>query len=99
MEQYVSTDVCNERRENAAERFSRDKERLDKVEVTNEDLKQITVRLDTLIEKQAQQIENHEERIETLEKHPSQLWDRVLFALIGAVCSGLVGILMNGIHP
>jgi wobble nucleotide-excising tRNase len=95
-EHYVTEEVCGERQKNAADRFCRGRERLDKVEVTNEDLKQITVRLDTLIEKQAQQIENHEERIEVLEKRPSQLWDRLVYAIIGAVCSGLVGFLMSG---
>ncbi len=35
------------------------------------------------------------ESIETLKKRPGWLWDKVVVALIGAVCGALIGLLFN----
>ncbi len=35
------------------------------------------------------------ESIETLKKRPGYLWDKLIIALVGAVCGALVGIFFN----
>lgn len=92
---YVTDEVCTERQKNAADKFGRDKERLDKIEVTNEDLKQITVRLDVVIEQQKEQLSNLDKRVGILESRPSKIWDRIVFALIGAFATGVAGAIIG----
>ena len=93
-ENYVAEEVCIERQKNAAERFDRDKERLGKAEITIEDLKQITARLDVIIERQDKQIENLDRRVGTLESKPGRLWDKLIYALIGAFVTGIAGAIL-----
>ncbi|HEX2986116.1 MAG TPA: hypothetical protein VHO71_04800 [Caproiciproducens sp.] len=71
-------EVEEERQKRMDERFARDKERLDKVEVTTEDLKQIVVRLDVVIEDQRKQLANHEQRLVEMESKPARRWEAVI---------------------
>lgn len=93
-EKYVTEEVCIERQKNAAERFSRDKERLEKSEITIEDLKQITARLDVIIERQDKQIENLDKRVGVLESKPAKLWDTLIAEIIKCLTSGVIGALL-----
>lgn len=92
---YVTEEVCRERQQNAADKFARDKERLGHVEITTEDLKQITARLDVIIERQDKQLESLDKRVGVLENRPGKLWDRIVFALIGAFATGIAGAVIG----
>ena len=52
-----------ERQKRMDERFERDQARLDKLEITNEDLKQLTARMGVILENQEKQLANHEKRL------------------------------------
>lgn len=71
-----------ERQKRMDERFDRDKERLDKAEVTNEDLKQITARMDVIIENQQKQLTNHEKRLVEMENKPAKRWDLIVNSVL-----------------
>jgi len=70
-------DAEEERQKRMDERFQRDRERLEKLEVTNEELKNITTRLDIIIENQQKQLEAHEKRIVEIESRPSRRWETI----------------------
>jgi anti-sigma-K factor RskA len=71
-------EVDEERQRRMDERFARDKERLDRVEITNEDLKQLTARMGVILENQEKQIANHEKRLADMESKPARRWDIIV---------------------
>jgi hypothetical protein len=71
-------ELNEERQKRMDERFARDRERLEHLEVTNEDLKQITARMDVIIENQQKQLENHEKRIMEIESKPARRWESMV---------------------
>lgn len=94
-QQYVGEEVCTERQKNAAERFSRDKERLDRQEEKTEKISDLSIQMGEMLKRHDDELQNHEQRISTMENKPRQLWDRLIFALIGALASGLIGMLLQ----
>ena len=94
----VTEEVCTERQKNAAERFSRDKERLDKVEdrqgkqeERTQKIETLTVQTAEILKNQTDTLKNHDQRLDVLESKPGKLWDRLVFALIGALATGIAG--------
>lgn len=75
-------EVEEERQKRMDERFDRDKERLENLEVTSRDLKEITVRMDTIIENQQKQLANHEQRLAEMESKPGRRWDVIVNAVL-----------------
>ena len=90
----VTEEVCTERQKNAAERFSRDKERLDKVEDRQGKQEERTQKIETLTVQTAEILKNHDQRLDVLESKPGKLWDRLVFALIGALATGIAGAII-----
>lgn len=96
-EQYVTDEVCRERQKNAAERFGRDKERLDKQEEKMEKVSDLSIQMGEMLKRHDDELQDHEQRIASMEKKPGQLWDRLVFALIGALATGTVGVVISAI--
>lgn len=90
----VTEEVCTERQKNAAERFSRDKERLDHQEEKMEKISELSIQMGEMLKRDDLRLDNHEQRISVMEKRPGQLWDRLVFALIGALATGVIGTLL-----
>ena len=102
--EYVADEVCNERQKNAADKFSRDKERLDKVEDRQDKQEERTQKIETLtvqtaeiLKNQTDTLKDHDQRLDVLESKPGKLWDRLVFALIGALATGIAGALLTTI--
>ena len=87
-------EVDEERQKRMDERFARDQARLDKLEVTNEDLKQLTARMGVILERQDKQLDDHGRRIECIEGKPARRWDVIVNAalqwLVVAVLAAIV---------
>lgn len=96
-EQYVTEEVCTERQKNAAERFARDKERLDLQEKKMEKVSDLSIQMGEMLKRHDDELQNHDKRLETLESKPGRLWDRVIFALIGAIASGFVAMAFDSL--
>ena len=71
-----------ERQKRMDERFARDQARLDKLEITNEDLKQLTARMGVILENQAKQLDDHNRRLESIESKPARRWDIIINAAL-----------------
>lgn len=93
---YVAEEVCTERQKNAAERFGRDKERLDKAEEKMEKISDLSIQMGEMLKRDDQRLDNHDQRLDALESKPGKLWDRLVFALIGALASGIITAILAG---
>ena len=92
---YVTEDLCKERRCVQNERFSRDQERLGKGEGKIDSVEKAVVLLTEMAKQTKEELSDHDKRLETLEHRPSLLWDKVIFGIISAIVSGGVAILFN----
>lgn len=92
---YVTEDLCHERRCRQDERFSRDQERLGKGEDKIDTMEKAIVYLTENAKRTNEELSDHDKRLATLEHRPSLLWDKVIFGIISAVVSGGVAILFN----
>ena len=98
----VRYSVCEEHKKVIDERFARDKERLDHMETKLDDVQTLSIQMgeilkkyDDKIEGQSRELESHEARIKTLEIKPAKLWDKLVYAALGALASGLVALIIN----
>lgn len=99
----VTEQMCAARRQLDDERFARDKSRLGKAEARLdrlEDLMRVNsecnVKLTALIEKNAEKVDDHEERITEIEKKPGTYWDKVIAGIIGAAVAALMALVLSG---
>lgn len=79
------------------ERFARDKERITKSEDNIEKVTTLTVQMAEIIKQNNLKLEDHEQRLDTLEGRPSAWLDRIMAAIIGAVITGMVAAILAGI--
>lgn len=97
----VNENLCKERMKLQDERFARDKQRIDKVEkrlddVENEqsDAGKALLKLTAMEEADRERLNDHDRRIETLEKKPNQVMDKAITAGISALTSaGVAGMI------
>ncbi|MGJ4851424.1 hypothetical protein ACH6CV_14370 [Bacillota bacterium Meth-B3] len=82
------TNMCDER-------FSRDKQRLDKQEATLDEIKMLNVKLTEMIERHDEAVRKHDDRLAAIEKQPADTWGKVKAAIIGAVASGIAMAAIN----
>ena len=98
----VMQSVCAEHKRILDERFARDKERLDGMEKKLDEVQALSIQMGEILKKyddkldgQSRELESHEARIKTLEIKPAKLWDKLVYALLGALASGLVSVLAS----
>ncbi len=79
------------------ERFTRDKERIEKLEAKMETVADLSIRIGLLIEKSDKRAEDHEERISAMESRPAKWFDHIVSAGIGAMIAAVVSAAMHAI--
>lgn len=94
-EKCVTERECEVYREMQKERFGRDKERLDDLEQLTREISICNTRLAALAETHTERLGDHDRRIDTIEKRPGSLWDKVIFGIISAVVSAVVSIFLS----
>ncbi len=77
------------------ERFKRDNERLVSLERMQEDFLKLSGQLTEILKNQARQLDDHDERICTLEKKPGLWLDRIAGALLSALIAAAVAYLTS----
>lgn len=99
----VTEAMCAARRQLDDERFARDKSRLgkaearlDKLEDLAHEISECNVKLTALIEKNAETVADHEDRITEIEKKPGTYWDKVIAGIIGAAVAALMALVIAG---
>lgn len=98
----VRYSVCEEHKKVIDERFARDKERLDHMETKLDEVQTLSIQMGEILKKyddklegQSRELESHEARIKTLEVKPAKLWDKLVYALLGALASGFAALIVN----
>ena len=98
----VRYSVCEEHKKVIDERFARDKERLDHMETKLDEVQTLSIQMGEILKKyddklegQSRELESHEARIKTLEVKPAKLWDKLVYALLGALASGFAALVVN----
>lgn len=90
MDNYVSEELCRERRCLQDERFSRDRERLEKGEDKIDSVEKAVVLLTEMAKQTKEDLADHDKRLETLEHRPNMWLDKGIAAGISAVVSGII---------
>ena len=96
MNNPVTTAYCQEHGKVVDERFKRDKEDLQRHEDTLKKLSELTAEISALVRQNNEDIDDHENRISTLEKKPSLWLDRLISGIIAAVVAALVAAVLKG---
>ena len=98
----VRYSVCEEHKKVIDERFARDKERLDHMETKLDEVQTLSIQMGEILKKydeklegQSRELESHEARLKTLEIKPARLWDKLVYALLGALASGFAALIVN----
>ena len=98
----VRYSVCEEHKKVIDERFARDKERLDHMETKLDEVQMLSIQMGEILKKyddklegQSRELESHEARLKTLEIKPAKLWDKLVYALLGALASGFAALIVN----
>lgn len=98
----VRYSVCEEHKKVIDERFARDKERLDHMETKLDEVQTLSIQMGEILKKyddklegQSRELESHEARLKTLEVKPAKLWDKLVYALLGALASGFAALIVN----
>ena len=90
-------DLEHERRLAEAEARSKsNSHRLDKLEDLMRVNSECNVKLTALIEKNAEKVDDHEDRITEIEKKPGTYWDKVISGIIGAAVAALMALVLSG---
>jgi hypothetical protein len=79
------------------ERFGRDKERLDAYETGLQEVQKLSVQMGEMIKRHDSQIENHEQRLASIEKQPADQYGKVKMAVVTAVISVMVSGIMTAV--
>jgi hemerythrin len=91
----VSQEVCDERHKALEIYLSNDKNKLAKHDGEIRDVQEAIVRLTILLEKHHNEIEDHEERIRSIETKPAKRWESMIVQIISllavAAAGGLIG--------
>lgn len=89
MEEYISKEVCNERKCTMDERFARDKADILTLQEEMLALTKLVSELATMQRASAETQHEHEKRIHALELQPAGRWDKLITGIVGAVAGGL----------
>lgn len=79
------------------ERFARDKERIQKAEDNIEKITTLTLQMGEIIKQNNTKLDDHEQRLDTLEGRPSAWLDRIIAAVVGAIITGAVAAVLAGL--
>ena len=93
-EKFVTEDLCALRAKAFGERFARDKERLDKIEMLTQEVSKCNIQLTEIIHVQGETIREHGERLHEIERQPKKLWDNLMAAIIAASVSAVMAYLL-----
>jgi len=96
-EDYVTREVCNERKCIMDERFARDKADITTLQEEMLALTKLVSELATMQRANTETQHEHDKRIHALEMQPAGRWDKLITVLITAVATGLGTMALNAV--
>lgn len=95
MSEHVEEAVCRERQRIQAERFARDRERLEKGEQKIDTIEKAVVYLTEQSRHQDRELADHETRLDAIEHRPGAFIDKVVTALVSAGIAAAITVVVN----
>lgn len=95
MSELVTKEVCDERKRNTTDRLTKTEMQYDKLADNQRRIETLSIQMGEILKMHTSTIHNHETRLSAVEKRPAQLWDKLVFGLLGAVTSMVVAFIMN----
>lgn len=102
MAEPVTENLCAERMKVQNERFARDLERIQSLEDTCEELRELSIQMGELLKKYDEELRDHrqqlkeqDERVTAIEQRPAKWWEKLTGAIITALGSALGGCLLT----
>ena len=89
MEENVSKKEYEVRNQLVDERFTRDKERIEKLEDMCADLQNLSTQMGALLKKYDEQLEEQKASIREIEKKPGKHWDKLISSILAAIGSAI----------
>lgn len=94
---YVSRELCEERKCIMDERFKRDKDAIETLQENMNTLTKLVTELATIQRTNSDVQAEHEKRIRNLEQVPAGKWDRLVGYIMAALASGFIGYFVSTI--
>lgn len=91
----VNKEVYEIDRKMIDERFSRDNARLKELETMQKEFLRLSSQLTEILKNQTEQVKDHENRIDAIEKKPASWLDRIAGGIVSAVVAALVAFMMT----
>lgn len=94
-ETYVPENLCAARRKMDDERFSRDKERIEKTEKLLDKLTECQIQNSEILKNHHEKIADHEKRLDEIEHQPKAWLDKIISGIIAAVVAFVMGVVLK----
>ena len=96
-ENAVGKEVYEVRERLIDERFSRDKERIDRLEKLTEVVSKCNIQLSQMLANYNERLQDHEKRIDDIEHRPIAWQDKLWAAVTSSVVALIVSLLSSGV--
>ena len=96
-ENAVGKEVYEVRERLIDERFSRDKERIDRLEKLTEEVSKCNIQLSQMLANYNERLQDHEKRIDDIEHRPIAWQDKLWAAVTSSVVALIVSLLSSGV--
>lgn len=97
MDEYITNKEFEQYCNAAEKENSRQNHRLSELEETVKQIQDLTVSVHEIsvsISAMAKELTKQGERLEKIEAKPAQSWDKLIWIIVSAVCSGVLGYLL-----
>lgn len=99
-QEYLSVEVHREFAERIQAEESRQNKRLDKIEESIFQIGELTTSVKVLasnMENMAKEQERQGERLQSIEDKPAKNWDKLVWAIAGALIAGIIGYVLASV--
>lgn len=100
MDEFVRTDIFDERLKRVDDENTRQNKRIDKLEGALDKLNELASSVQVMAQNIAtmtQELKRQSDRLEEIEKEPGEKWRKLTWLIVTAVAGGLVGWILSRI--
>lgn len=100
MDEFVRTDVFDERLRRVDDENNRQNHRIDRLEQTLERLNDLTASVQLLAQNMASmkdELKRQGDRLETIEQEPAEKWKKLVWLIVTGIAGAVVGFIVSKI--
>lgn len=98
MDEFVRTDIFDERLKRVDDENTRQNKRIDKLEGALDKLNELASSVQVMAQNIAtmtQELKRQSDRLEAIEKEPAEKWKKFTWLIVTAVAGGIIGFLLS----